>query len=106
MADDLSSDEDEVRESVPSFFIKEMCAKWGEVHLFVEKHHPDTMSANRAVHIFNGDAMMHFRNIWQHRQRQLTLNKFLVKKARKETAEEEESTASGRQRREKRQKGK
>ena len=63
LADDLSSDEDEVRESVPSSFIKEMCAKWREVQLFVEKYHPDTMLANRAVHIFNDNAMMHFRKM-------------------------------------------
>ena len=31
LADDLSSDEDEVRESVPSFLIKEMHVKWGDV---------------------------------------------------------------------------
>ena len=30
LADDLSSDEDEVRESVPSSLIKDMCAKWGK----------------------------------------------------------------------------
>ena len=63
LADDLSSDEDEVRESVLSSFIKEMCVKWAEVQLFVEKYHPDTMLANRAVHIFNDNAMMHFRKM-------------------------------------------
>ena len=31
LADDLLSDQDEVRESVQSSLIKEMCAKWGEV---------------------------------------------------------------------------
>ena len=73
------------------------------MQLFVEKYHPDTVLANRAVHIFNDNAMMHFWKILQHRQKQLTLDKFLGKKARKVTAEEEESTASKRQRREKRQ---
>ena len=75
-----------------------MSAKLGEVQLFVEKYHPDTVLANRPVHIFNDNAMMHFRKILQCRQKQLTLDKFLVKKARKATAEEEESTASKRQR--------
>ena len=51
LAYDLSSDEDEVRESVPSSMIKEMRAKWVEVQSFVEKYYPDTMLANRAVHI-------------------------------------------------------
>ena len=62
------------------------------------------MLANRAVHIFKDNAMMHFRKILQHRQKQPTLDKFLVRKARKATAEEEESTASKRHRRETTQK--
>ena len=33
-----------------------MC-KIGDVKLFVEKHHPDTMLANRAVQIFNDNAL-------------------------------------------------
>ena len=60
-----------------------------EVLLFVEKYHPDTMLANRAVH--NNNAMMHFRKMLQCRQKQLTLDKFFVEKARKATAEEKES---------------
>ena len=67
------------------------------VQLFVDKYHPGTMLANRVVHIFNDNAMMHFRKILQRRQKQLTLDKFLVKKAREATTEEEESTASKRQ---------
>ena len=74
------------------------CVKMGEVQLFVEKYHLGKMLANRAVHIFNDNAMMHFRKIMQRRQKQLALDKFLAKKARKATAEEEESTASNRQR--------
>ena len=100
LADDLSSDEGEARESVPISLIKEMCAKWGEVQLFVEKYHPDTMLTNRAVYKFNDNAMMQCKEIWQRRQKQLTLDKFLVNKARKAKAEEEVSTASKRQRRE------
>ena len=42
--------------------------------------------------------MIHFRKFLKCRQTQLTLDMFLVKKARKATAEEEESTASKRQR--------
>ena len=100
MADDLSSAEEEVSESVPRSFIMEMCAKWGEVQLLVEKYHPDTMLANMAVHIINDNAMMHLRKILQRRQKQPTLDKLLAKKARKASAEEEESTASKKQRRE------
>ena len=100
LADDLSSDEDEVRENVPCSLIMEM----REVQLFVGIYHPDTMLENRAVDIFHDNAMMHLRKILQRRHRQLTLSKFLVKKARKANAEEEESTASMRQRREETQK--
>ena len=49
----------------------------GEVQLFVEKYHPDNMLENRAVHIFNDYAMMHFRIILLRKRRQLTLDKFL-----------------------------
>ena len=69
------------------------------MQLFADKYHLDTMLANRAVYIFKDNAIMHFRKILPCRQRQLTLNKFLVKKARKATAEEEESTVSMGQRR-------
>ena len=54
------------------------------------------MLANKAVHIIIDNAMMHFRKILQRRLKQPTLDKFLAKKARKATAEEEESTASKR----------
>ena len=37
------SAEEEGREDVPSAVIKEMYAKWGEIQLFAEKHHPDTL---------------------------------------------------------------
>ena len=79
-----SSDEDEVREGVPSSLIKGMCVILREIQLFEEKYHPDTMLSNRAVHIFNDNAMMHFRNILQCRQKQLTLDKFLVKRLGKQ----------------------
>ena len=87
MADDQSSDEDEVRESITSSLIKEICANGEKCSYLLEKDHPDTMLANRAVHICNND-MLNFRKILQCRQKQLTLDKFLVKKARKATAEE------------------
>ena len=63
LADDLPSDEDEVRESLPSSLIRGMCAKWGEVQLFVDKYLLDTMLANSAVHIFYDIPVMHFRKI-------------------------------------------
>ena len=67
----------------------------GEVLLFVEKYHPDTM-------LSNDNAMKHIRTILK--QKQLTLDKFFDKKARKAIAKKEKSTASKRQRRDKNQK--
>ena len=64
---DLSSDEDEGRESFPSFLIKEMYAKFWKVQIFVLKFHSDTMLANKAVHIFNDNSMIHFGKILQRR---------------------------------------
>ena len=49
---------------------------------------------------------MHFRESLQRRQKQHTLDKFLVRKAKKTIAGGEESTASKRQKREKNPKGK
>ena len=72
-----------------------MCPKLGEMQLFVEKYHADTMLENRAVHIFNNKAMMHFIKILQRRQKATPIGQILVKKA---TADEEESTANKRQR--------
>ena len=46
---------------------------------FVEKYHPDTVVANRAVNLFNDNVMFHFRKILQRRQKQPTLDKFLTK---------------------------
>ena len=71
------------------------------MQLFFEKYLPDTMLANRAMHIYEDNAIIHFRKDLQHGQKQLTLNHFLTKKARKATAEDEESSASKRQRSEK-----
>ena len=65
-----------------------------------------TMLANRAVYFFNDNAMMHYGKILQRRQKQLTLGKFLIKKARKATADEEKSTARKRHRNEITPKGK
>ena len=48
--------------------MKEMCTEWVEVLLFVEKYYQDTKLANRTVHIFNDNAMMHLRKILQNRQ--------------------------------------
>ena len=62
LADVLKSDEDEVRESVPSSLTKEIC-EMGRSAVICEKYHPDAMLSNRAVHILNDNSMMHFRKM-------------------------------------------
>ena len=57
------------------------------MQLLFEKYHPEAMLANRTVYIFNHNAMMHVRKTLQRRQKHVTLDKFLLEKARKATAE-------------------
>ena len=54
---------------------------------FVEKHHPNKAVAVRAMNIFNDNAMSHFREILERKQKQQSLDRFLVKVARKDSNE-------------------
>lgn len=76
---EMSSEEEEGREDVPCAFIKEMCAKWGEVKNFVEMYHPDKAVASRVSNLFNDIAMSHFRDIVKQRQKQGSIQRVLVK---------------------------
>ena len=51
LADDLSSDEDGVRESIQSSLILEMCENGGKCSYLWKSIILDTMLANRTVHI-------------------------------------------------------
>ena len=53
--EDISSEEEEKKteESLTSNEIREMCKMWETVQNFVEKHHPNTAVAVRAMNIFN-----------------------------------------------------
>jgi hypothetical protein len=48
------------------------------------KHHPSKAVAVRAMNLFNDNAMSYFREILERRQKQVSLDRFLVKVARKE----------------------
>ena len=96
LAEDHDSEEDEGREDIPSAVIREMCASWGRLRELVEQYHPDTVVSNRAVNIFNDNVMSHFRKVLQRRQRQQTLDRFLMKRKTPEERQQEK-----RQRREK-----
>ncbi|KAF6276060.1 hypothetical protein mRhiFer1_009416 [Rhinolophus ferrumequinum] len=63
------SAEEEGRASVSTALIKEMCAKWVEVHIFVEKYHPDKAAVSHATNTFNDDAMSRFRQILKCRKK-------------------------------------
>lgn len=87
MAEELSSEEEEMREDVSSSVINEICAKWTEVQISVEKFHPNKAVTNRATSIFNDNVMDHFRRIVQQRKNQLTMDRFLMKEKRKASSE-------------------
>jgi hypothetical protein len=60
---------------------------WETVQTFVEKHNPNKAVAVRAMNIFNDNAMSHIREILKRRQKQQSLDRFLVKVARKDCSE-------------------
>jgi hypothetical protein len=60
---------------------------WETVQNCVEKRHPNKTVALRAMNIFNDNAMLHFREILKRRQTQQSLDRFLVKVARKYSSE-------------------
>ena len=51
---------------------------------FVEKHHVNKAVAVRAMNLFDDNAMSHFHEIHNSRQKQVSLDRFLVKVAQKE----------------------
>jgi len=77
LAEEMSSEgEEEGKEEFPSSVIKEMCAKWGELQLFVEKSFPNSALGNRSLNMFNDNVMSYYRKVLQKRQKQQTLDKF------------------------------
>jgi hypothetical protein len=55
-----------------------------EVQKFVENRHPSKAMAVRVMDLFNDNAMSYFREILKRRQKQVSLDRFLVKVAQKE----------------------
>ena len=51
---------------------------------FVDKHHPNEVLAAQTMNLFNDNAMSRFHEILKRRQKQVSLDGFLVKVARKE----------------------
>ena len=97
--EEISSEEEEAREDVPTSLIHEICAKWGEVQSFLERYHPDKAVASRSINIFNDNAMCHFRNILKCRQKQITMDNILVRQ--RPSGSEAELSGAKRQKKEK-----
>ena len=76
-------EEKKAEESVTSSEIREMCKMWETVQNFVGKNRSHKAVAVRAMHLFN-KAMSHFREILKRRQKQVSLDRFLIKAACKE----------------------
>jgi hypothetical protein len=80
----LSEEEEKKTEtSLSSNEIREVCKIWETVQKFVEKHHPSKAVAVRAINLFNNNAMSYFCEILTRRQKQVSLDRFLVKVAQK-----------------------
>jgi Ca2+-binding EF-hand superfamily protein len=83
---EISSEEEEKKTetSLSSNEIREVCKMWETVQKFVEKHHLSKAVAVRVMNLFNDNAMSYFREILKRRQKQVSLDRFLVKVAQKE----------------------
>ncbi|KAK1345523.1 hypothetical protein QTO34_007981, partial [Cnephaeus nilssonii] len=46
---------------------------------FIEKYHPDKAVANHAIYLFYDNAVSHFRQVLKCRQKQTSLDRFLVR---------------------------
>jgi hypothetical protein len=78
---EISSEEEEKKTetSLYSNEIRAVCNIWEIVQTFVEKHHPSKAVAVRAMNLFNDNAMSYFFEILKRRQKQMSLDRFLVK---------------------------
>lgn len=77
----LSVDEEEVAtKQQSSGEIIEMLKAWETVASYIEKHHPNKEVAVLATNLFNENAVSHFYQILKHRQKQMSLDSFQVKK--------------------------
>ena len=71
--------EENVSEVLPATNIKEMLAMWQKVLNYVEKYHPQKLSACHAAALFNDNSVDYFRGILKSRIGQITFDKFFKK---------------------------
>jgi hypothetical protein len=92
---EISSEEGEnkTETSLSSNEIREVCKMWETVQEFVEKHHQSKAVAVRAMNLFNDNAMSFFREILKRRQKQVSLDRFLVKQIENESTDSSDSVS-------------
>ncbi|XP_064083867.1 tigger transposable element-derived protein 1-like [Macrobrachium nipponense] len=77
---ELSSEEEvEEEDRLSTKEIRDMLAKWQEYSGFMEKRHPDKLACGRALAFCNNTCVRHFCNILKGRQKQTSLDRFLLK---------------------------
>jgi hypothetical protein len=67
-------------QQISSSEIKEIMKKWTALQIFVEKNHPDREKANCCIHLLNDNVMSYYRTVLNKKQKQTTLDQFLVPK--------------------------
>ncbi|XP_039623765.1 tigger transposable element-derived protein 1-like [Polypterus senegalus] len=79
VVEELLGEEGAGDEALSSSKIKEVLAKWEEVKTFFEENHPNKAVCGRTMNLCNDSVVSHFRSILKRRQKQVSLDKFLVK---------------------------
>ncbi|KAK2148379.1 hypothetical protein LSH36_501g08068 [Paralvinella palmiformis] len=73
-------DDDEPREKHPSSVIKEMIKLWESVLPHVEKYLPNKAVDVRSTNLLKQNGISHFRNILKRRQKQISMDNFVVRR--------------------------
>ncbi|PNF38634.1 hypothetical protein B7P43_G02310 [Cryptotermes secundus] len=81
LEESLSEEEKEVTaKQQSSGAIREMLKAWETFASYIEKHHPNKAVAMLATNLFNDKAVSNFHQILKRRQKQMSVDSFLVKK--------------------------
>ncbi|GFT23652.1 tigger transposable element-derived protein 1 [Nephila pilipes] len=91
---ELSSEEEvKPEEELTLLEISDILGKWQEVSNLVEKRQPAKLSTGSASALFDDRCLTFFRNILKRRQKQTSLDRYLVKVSRSESQESEDKKA-------------
>lgn len=80
----LEEEEETSEEQLSSGELKEACQMWVNLQSFVQKHHPNKALAMNLLNSFDSDIMSPFRGMLKRRQKQQSMERFLVKQTRHE----------------------